>query len=39
MSWSMNWPTKVVPAVCVGLFGLFTLRLGSVINNTGPALS
>src|SRR2546425_2685371 len=32
----MNWPKNVVPAVCVGLFGLFALRLRSVISNTGP---
>src|SRR5207248_10450606 len=28
---------KVVPAVCVGLFGFLALRLGSVIRSTGPA--
>ena len=26
MSWSRNWPKNVVPAVCVGLFGLFALK-------------
>ena len=36
MSWSTNWPKKVVPAVWVGLFGLFRLSEGSVINSTGP---
>ena len=30
---------EVVPAVCVGLFGLLTLKLGSVIKCTGPLLS
>jgi len=34
-----DWPKKVVPAVCVGLFGLLTLKLGSVIKSTGPLLS
>src|SRR5712691_12577014 len=34
----MNWPKNVVPAVCVGLFRLFALRLKSVINSTGPLL-
>jgi hypothetical protein len=38
MSWSMNCPRKVVPAVWVGLFGLFALRLRSVISSFGPAL-
>src|SRR6266581_4731914 len=28
---------KVVPAVCVGLLGLFALKAGSVISRTGPA--
>jgi hypothetical protein len=37
-SWSMNCPRNVVPAVCVGLSGLFALRTGSVISLTGPAL-
>ena len=37
MSWSINWPMNVVPAVCVSLFGLFTLRAGSTISATGPA--
>ncbi len=32
MSWSMNCPMKVVPAVCVGLSGLCTDRDESVIN-------
>jgi hypothetical protein len=36
MSWSMNWPMNVVPAVWAGLFGLFALRLGSTIKSTGP---
>jgi hypothetical protein len=36
MSWSTNWPKNVVPAVWVGLFGLFTLSKGSVISSTGP---
>src|SRR5690242_16322384 len=35
----MNWPTNVVPAVCVGLSGLFTLSAGFVISATGPAVS
>src|SRR5262249_51419273 len=30
---------KCVPAVWVGLSGLFTLRVGLVISATGPALS
>src|SRR5437762_9100300 len=34
----MNWPKNVVPAVCVGLFGLLALRLGSVMSSTGPLL-
>src|SRR5260370_944779 len=34
----MNWPKNVVPAVCVGLFRLFALRLRSVINSTRPLL-
>jgi hypothetical protein len=38
MSWSTNWPKKVVPAVWVGLFGLFTLRPRSVISSLGPLL-
>jgi hypothetical protein len=37
MSWSMNCPKNVVPAVCVGLLGLFALSDGSVISRTGPA--
>ena len=32
MSWSMNWPKNVVPAVCVGLFGLWAESDGSVIS-------
>jgi len=27
----MNWPMKVLPAVCVVLLGLFTFRAGSTI--------
>src|SRR5215510_11412916 len=36
-SWSMNWPMKVTPAPCVGLFGLLALSDGSVMRATGPA--
>ena len=36
MSWSTNWPKKVVPAVWVGLFGLFALSTGSMISRIGP---
>src|SRR5215470_32250 len=32
----MNWPMKVVPAVCAGLLGLLALRAGFVIRATGP---
>ena len=35
----MNCPKKVVPAVCVGLLGLFALRAGSRIRSTGPRSS
>src|SRR5712691_288012 len=31
----MNCPKNVVPAVCVGLFGLLALRLGSLISSAG----
>src|SRR5438067_2192149 len=34
----MNGPKTVVPAVWVGLFRLFALKLRSVISNTGPLL-
>src|SRR5438105_176312 len=33
----MNWPMNVVPAVCVGLFGLLALSAGSRMSWTGPA--
>jgi len=33
-----NCPTKVVPAVWLGLFGLFALRLRSVMRSFGPLL-
>src|SRR5262245_1888781 len=39
MSWSMNWPKKVVPAVCVGLFWLCADSERSVIRSTGPRSS
>src|SRR5829696_9513437 len=35
MSWSTNWPTNVVPAMCAALFRLFALRLRSVIKSRG----
>ena len=35
VSWSMNWPMKVVPAEWLGLFGLPALRAGSVMSLTG----
>src|SRR6266566_5906342 len=34
----MNCPKNVVPAVCVGLFGLLALRLGSLISSAGVLL-
>jgi hypothetical protein len=46
MSWSMNWPTNVEPAVIVGLSGLvpygfeavgLPFALGSRINAIGSA--
>ena len=37
MSWSRNWPKNVVPAVCVGLFGLFALSDRSTISAFAPA--
>ncbi len=39
MSWSMNCPMNVVPAVWVGLFGLFALRPRSAISSFGPLLT
>src|SRR5262249_31416032 len=35
-SWSTNWPRNVMPAVCVVLFGLFWLRLRSVMSSAAP---
>ena len=35
----MNWPMKVVPAVCARLFGLLALRTGLTIRAIAAALS
>ena len=38
MSWSMNWPRKVMPAVMRGLFTLRRFSDGSVISVTAVAV-